>query len=67
MNEFLNKEEIKRAKMCVNNIYDKINAVHTEIFYNGRSHKGYLLEKLESILHDTNCLISMCESKGSDR
>lgn len=66
MNDFLNKEEKQRAKECVYNIKDKMNAIENEVFYKDKSYKEYLLEKLQSILWDTNCLINMCKSKGDD-
>ena len=62
---YLSEEEQTRAKDCINNIFDKINALQTEVS-NDRSYKHYMLEKLESALWDMNCLISMCKNNGDD-
>ena len=59
---YLEKFEIERAKMCLSNIEDKLKSVSTEI-QNEKPYKYYLLEKLNSILNDTNVLIYMCEDE----
>jgi len=59
----LTVEEKHRAVGCVNNILDKMNAVQMEV-NKEQSFKYYMEEKLESILWDVNCLLSMCKRKG---
>lgn len=60
--EYLDKWEIERANMCIANIKDKMQSVDFEVL--GRKpYKLYLLEKLNSVLHDVNCLINMCEKR----
>lgn len=61
MESMLNKEEIERAKMCILNIEDKMVSIRTEIVNVDSPYKPYLLEKLNSISHDVNCLINMCK------
>ena len=60
---YLTEEEKIRAYSCAKNIQDKLNAVLTELL-NEKPYKGYLLEKLDSINWDTNCIINMCNKKG---
>lgn len=43
--EYLSKEEIKRAKMCVLNIQDKLGSVASEINTREKPYKHYLQEK----------------------
>ena len=57
---YLEKFEIERAKMCLSNIDDKLKSVNAEI-QNERPYKYYLIEKLNSVLTDTNVLIYMCK------
>lgn len=61
--EYLNKEEIERAKRVASNIADNLKAVMTELSIVEKPYKNYLTEKLESILWDTNCLIVMCKEE----
>ena len=63
MSSILNQNELKTAKECVYNIQDKINAINTELNYKDNAFKGYILEKLSSILHDTECLIGICSEE----
>lgn len=57
---YLEGYDIPRAKECAWNIQDKLNAIVTELEQE-KPYKGYLQEKLQSILHDTKCLLSMSE------
>lgn len=61
--EYLNADEIKRAKMCIANIEDKLNAVKTEILSREKPYKDYLKEKLDSMNWDVQVLISMIEKE----
>ena len=58
---YLNEDEIKRAKMCVANIKDKLYAIEKEINETQRPYKHYLKEKLDSIIWDTKVLNNMIE------
>lgn len=58
---YLTGYEIIRASNCEHNIQDKLDAIKSEI-HKEKPYKGYMLEKLQSILWDTKCLISMCEN-----
>lgn len=60
--EYLNEEQIKRAKNCIYNIQDKLNAIENELSKE-KPYKYYMNEKLTSIKWDMNCLISMCEEE----
>ena len=62
--EYLSKEEIKRAKMCVLNIQDKLGSVASEINTREKPYKHYLQEKIESILWDANVLMNMVNNIG---
>ena len=62
---YLSEEEQRRAKSCVNNILDKLNAVQIEV-NKEHSYKCYMMEKLESALWDINCLIHVCENEGDE-
>lgn len=61
---YLEDENLKRAKICDNNITDKMRAISKEIWEVEKPNKRYLLEKLESVAWDVNVLIRMC--KGGD-
>jgi len=50
--------ELRKAKDCLYNIQDKLDALRNEI-NRGNPYSGYCLEKLEPIKHDVECLISM--------
>lgn len=63
--DVLSELEIERAKMCVANLVDKIQAVNMEILCIN-PHKSYLNEKLQSILWDTNVLINMCSKEDRE-
>lgn len=62
--DFLDENEKKRAAGCINNIQDKLDALKSEICSREKPFKPYMMEKLDSILWDTNCLISMCKDKN---
>lgn len=57
--DYLNEDEIRRAKMCVSNIKDKLQAVASELTLVEKPHKKYLKEKLDSITWDVNVLNNM--------
>lgn len=56
----MEEEEINRAKGCIYNIRDKLNAIDLEL-HTEKPYLPYLLEKLEPIENDIRCLKSMCE------
>ena len=56
---YLEDDEIARAKMCISNIEDKLNAIKSEVYNTAHPYKKYLDEKLQSIIFDTKCLDSM--------
>lgn len=58
-NKVLSEDEVRRAKSCVYNIKDKLQAVETELSQD-RAYCSYLVEKLEPILNDTKVILSMC-------
>ena len=58
---YLEENELNRAKSCTYNIQDNLNAVCNELNQTGNAYKEYLLEKLEKIKWDLNCLINMCK------
>lgn len=60
---YLEEEEIKRAKNCVNNIMNKLNAVQSELNTREHPYKTYLKEKLDIILYDTKCMLDMCNKE----
>ena len=59
MDSFLNKTETKRAKMLVNEINDYWSAIENEVFNAEQPAKSYLLEKIQPILHDMQCLLNL--------
>lgn len=61
MKNYLEGEDLQRARMCNGNILDKVSAINTEIQTVQKPNKRYLLEKLESIAWDVNVLIRMCK------
>lgn len=65
MNNYLSEEEKRKAKMCVENIKDKLQAIESELD-NDISYKVYLLEKIESICWDSNVIKSISEVKEND-
>lgn len=56
----MNEYEQQKAKDCVYNIRDKLNAIDLEL-HKEKPYLPYLLEKLEPIENDVRCLIAMCE------
>lgn len=62
---YLDGYEIDRAKLCVSGIIDRLKAVDMET-NKERPYKYYLLEKLQPMLNDIECLISICEGGGQD-
>ncbi len=63
---FLNDEEVKRAKLCVANIKDKMLSVDNEINNTNKPCKSYLREKLDSITWDVNVLNKMIENNEEE-
>jgi len=61
---YLDGEDLDRAKICEANIRDKMTSITNEICRVEKPKKKYLLEKLESAAWDINVLIRMC--KGED-
>ena len=61
MENYLENENLRRAKMCDNNIRDKMRAITKEIWEVEKPNKKYLLEKLDSVAWDINVLIRMCK------
>ena len=61
MKNYLENENLRRARMCDNNITDKMRAVSKELWEVEKPNKKYLLEKLDSIAGDVNVLIRMCK------
>jgi hypothetical protein len=64
--EYFNEEQIRRGKDCAWNIQDKLHAIMSELG-GPRPYKGYMKEKLESILWDAKCLMSMCEEDQDEQ
>ena len=62
---YLDEEEKSRAKMCVANITDKLQAIDTELNTREKPYKTYLKEKTDSINWDIKVLNSMI-NKGDD-
>lgn len=60
---YLTEEEIKRAKMCISNIDDKLLAIATEVNNTEHPYKGYLKEKIDSLLHDAKVIFNMCSKE----
>lgn len=63
---YLNKDGVKKAKMCVANIKDKLQAIETELLTREKPYKPYINEKLSSITWDVNVLNSMMIGDGKD-
>lgn len=66
MKNYLEGEDLDRAKICEANIRDKMTSITNEICHIEKPNKRYLLEKLESIAWDVNVLIGMCKDGGND-
>lgn len=62
---YLDEEEKNRAKMCVANIIDKLQAIDTELNTREKPYKTYLKEKMDSINWDIKVLNNMI-NKGDD-
>ena len=62
---YLDEEEKNRAKMCVANIIDKLQAINTELNTREKPYKTYLKEKMDSINWDIKVLNNMI-NKGDD-
>ena len=62
---YLDEEEKNRAKMCVANIIDKLQAIDTELNTREKPYKTYLKEKMGSINWDIKVLNNMI-NKGDD-
>lgn len=63
---YLEGYEINRANMCIAGIYDNIRAIEVEMLTVKTPYKHYLMEKLEKIQIDINCLRSMCETEDKE-
>lgn len=63
---YLNKDAVKKAKMCVANIKDKLQAIETELLTREKPYKSYINEKLSSITWDVNVLNSMMVGDDKD-
>lgn len=59
--DYLDEDQIRRAKMCVCNIEDKIKAIRQEVYNSPKAYKTYLREKVSSIYYDAMCLNRMVE------
>ena len=66
MKNYLENENLRRAKMCDNNIGDKMRAITKEIWEDEKPNKKYLLEKLDSVAWDINVLIRMCKGENEN-
>ena len=62
---YLDEEEKNRAKMCVANITDKLQAISTELNTREKPYKTYLKEKMDSINWDIKVLNNMI-NEGED-
>lgn len=58
----MKEQEKKRAISISNNIRDKLNAIQSELVSSYQSPR-YLLEKIEPIIWDANCLKRMFEEE----
>lgn len=56
----LEGNELKRARMLVNEIDDFMNSIRNEVNQD-KAYKGYLNEKLSGVITDINCLKSIIE------
>lgn len=57
---YIEGNELKRAKMLVNEIDDFMNSIRNEV-NQPRAYKDYLKEKLSGVITDINCLKSIIE------
>lgn len=62
---YLDEDHIKRAKMCVANIFDKLQAIDTELNTREKPYRTYLKEKMDSINWDIKVLNNII-NKGDD-
>lgn len=60
MNGYLDGNELKRAKMLVNEIDDFMNSIRNEVNQD-RAYTRYLNEKVNGVIMDINCLKTMIE------
>ena len=58
--QYLEGEELKRARMLINEIDDLMNSIRSEVNQK-RAYKGYLNEKLSGVITDINCFKSVIE------
>ena len=63
---YLDEDNIKRAKMCIANIEDKLKAVKNEVETAHKPYKSYLREKMSSITWDVNVLNNMIKEDDED-
>ena len=61
---YLDEEEKNRAKMCVVNITDKLQAINTELNTREKPYKTYLKEKMDSINWDIKVLNNMINKEN---
>lgn len=64
--DYLSKEEIERAKSCIANIEDKLNAIKTEIYSREHPYKTYIREKASSITWDINVINHMVKEEENN-
>ena len=58
---FIEGDELRRAKMLVNEIDDFMNSIRNEVNQK-RAYTRYLDEKLNGLITDVNCLKSIVDS-----
>ena len=60
MKGYIEKNELERAKMLVNEIDDFMNSIRNEVNQK-RAYTRYLDEKLSGVILDINCLKSIID------
>lgn len=64
-NNWLDENEKRRAKICVDNIKDKIEAIENEL--NKKfSYRSYIAEKIESVCWDSNVIKRISEMETEE-
>lgn len=61
----LNGSEKNQVWGCYENIQDKLNAIREELI-RGECYKSYILEKIESVCWDSNCIKAVCEDEQNN-
>lgn len=64
-NNWLDEKEKERAKLCVVNIKDKIEAIENEL-NKEFSYRSYITEKIESICWDSNVIKRISEMETEE-